>query len=205
MAAPALHDLPLDQRLVEIALDLLANEGLEGLSLRRLAREAGVSHGAPLRHFASLSVLRAEVAARGFARLSAAIDESSAALAPGAGALARLAAAGRAYTRVALANPSLFALMFRPEDLDIANEAYIRESSGAFDHLQVHVRAAQDTGWHADRDTRVLASSVWAAVHGLASLWAQGAFLGPVPDASIEDVLATTLELVLGTRQGDPT
>ena len=196
---------PLDQRLVEIALGLLAAEGPHSLTLRRLAREAGVSHGAPLRHFASLSALRSEVAARGFSMLATAIDEASNALAPGAGAASRLAAAGRAYTRSAVANPSLFALMFRPEELDTDNAALVRESTAAFDQLLRHVRAAQDTGWHADRDTGLLAGSVWAAVHGFASLWAQGAFLGAVPNADFEGALETTLNLVLGTRQGDAT
>jgi AcrR family transcriptional regulator len=205
MAAPLLQELPLDRRLVEIALGLLAEEGPSSLTLRRLAREAGVSHGAPLRHFSSLSALRAEVAARGFALLAAAVDDASTSLPPGAGALSRLAAAGRAYIETAVDNASLFALMFRPEELEISNPAFVRESSAAFDHLLRHVRAAQDTGWHADRDTRALAGSVWAGVHGFASLWAQGAFLGPVPNASFEDALATTLEVLLGTRQGDET
>jgi AcrR family transcriptional regulator len=205
MAAAAHQAPPRDQRLLEIALRLLATEGLEGLTLRRLAREAGVSHGAPLRHFESVAALRAEVAARGFALLGAATETASAALPPGAGALPRLAAAGEAYTRTAVANPSLFTLMFRPEDLDVTNAAYIRESAAAFEHLLRHVRAAQDSGWHAHRDTRMLAGSVWSTVHGLASLWAQGALLGPVPNASLEDALQTTLELVLGTRQGDGT
>jgi AcrR family transcriptional regulator len=205
MTAPVLQELPLDQRLVEIALDLLAAEGASALTLRRLAREAGVSHGAPLRHFPSLSALRAEVAARGFALLAAAVDEASTALPPGAGALSRLAAAGRAYVETAVGNPSLFALMFRPEELAIGNPAFVRESTTAFDHLLRHVRAAQDTGWHPDRDTRALAGSVWAGVHGFASLWAQGAFLGPVPNASFEDALVTTLEVLLGAPLGDPT
>ncbi len=203
MAAPATSALPLDQRLVEHALEILANEGIEALSLRRVAREAGVSHGAPLRHFASLSVLRAEVAARGFALLSAGIESASTGLAAGAGALARLAEAGRAYVAIAIANPSLFALMFRPEDLDLENEHFVRESSNAFEQLVRHVRAAQDTGWHAGRDTRVLAGSVWATAHGFAALWAQGAFIAAAPATNFEDALTTTLDLVLGTEGGE--
>ncbi|NNL64726.1 MAG: helix-turn-helix transcriptional regulator, partial [Myxococcales bacterium] len=45
----------LDARLIEVALKLLETDGIEGLTLRRVAREAGVSHGAPLRHFAGIS------------------------------------------------------------------------------------------------------------------------------------------------------
>ena len=56
----------LRDRLVRTTLDLLSEQGLEGLSLRSIARRAGVSHGAPLRHFASLADLLSEVAAHGF-------------------------------------------------------------------------------------------------------------------------------------------
>jgi AcrR family transcriptional regulator len=115
MANPA----PLDQRLVTIALDLLRDEGLEGLTLRRIARRAGVSHGAPLRHFRSLADLLSEVAAVGFRMLSEGVEKSGSQVSPDAGPHARLRAAGRAYVEIAVANPGLFALMFRPEDLDV--------------------------------------------------------------------------------------
>jgi AcrR family transcriptional regulator len=163
-----------------------------------------VSHGAPRRHFPSLGHLLAEVAARGFRLLSETMGKAAAQLPPGAGAIARLAAAGRAYVDTALANPALFALMFRPEDLDPDNASYQRESRAAFDQVVAQVRAAQDTGWQADKDTRVVAGSVWAAVHGLAALWSQGAFSGAVPGVTLGDAVATTLELVFGDQRGDP-
>lgn len=195
---------PLDERLVQVALDLLAERGLEGLSLRLVARRAGVSHGAPLRHFRSAADLFAEVAARGFQQLSEAVEKASAQLAPGVGPMARLAAAGRAYVEGAVANPGLFALMFRPEDLDVGNESFRRHGTEAFEQVVRLVRAAQDAGWQPERDTRLLAGCVWAAVHGLATLWAQGALAGPVPDATLDEALATTFDLVLGDRREAP-
>jgi AcrR family transcriptional regulator len=195
---------PLDERLVQVTLELLAEQGPEGLSLRRIARRAGVSHGAPLRHFRSSADLLAEVAARGFQQLSEAVEKASAQLAPGIGPMARLAAAGRAYVHSAVANPGLFALMFRPEALDVENESFRRHGTEAFEQVVRHVRAAQDAGWQPGRDTRLLAGCVWAAVHGLATLWAQGALSGPVPDASLDEALAITFELVLGSRPEAP-
>ncbi len=118
----------------------------------------------------------------------------------------RLSVAGRAYVECVLARPGLFALMFRTGDLDLENQAYAREAPAAFEALLLHVRRAQAEGWQPGRDERLLAGSLWAAVHGLATLWAQGAFQGPVPDASLDDALTTTLELVQGQptpRQGD--
>src|SRR5690606_15390057 len=61
------------ERLLQAARDVVARDGLEGLTLRAIARHAGVSHGAPLRHFPSLAALLAAVAADGFVRLVASI------------------------------------------------------------------------------------------------------------------------------------
>jgi AcrR family transcriptional regulator len=193
---------PARDRLIQTALDLLSREGLEGLSLRNIARRAGLSHSAPLRHFESLADLLSEVAAHGFRLLSEAVEKSAAQLAPGIGPLARLRAGSRAYVECAVANPSLFALMFRPELLDADNPSYRRDGGGAFERVVDRVRAAQDTGWHPQRDTRVLAGAVWASLHGLATLWAQGALSGPVPHASLEDALNTALELLIDGAPG---
>jgi AcrR family transcriptional regulator len=192
---------PLELRLLDVTTELLAAQGLEGLSLRRIARRAGVSHGAPLRHYPSLSALLSEVAARGFHLLSEAVEKAAAQLAPGAGPLARLAAAGRGYVELAVANPGLFALMFRPEALDAQNPQLARASEESFEQLVRHVRAVQDAGWHPERDTRVLAGCVWASVHGLATLWADGALAGATR-ASLDDLIDTSLLLAFGDQPG---
>ena len=195
---------PLRERLIRTALDLLEEQGLEGMTLRNIARRAGVSHGAPLRPFASLADLLAEVAAHGFRMLSEAIEKSAAQLASGVGPLARLRAGSRAYVECAVAHPALFALMFRPELLAGDNASYRHDGGAAFERVVLQVRAAQDAGWHPQRDTRVLSGTVWAALHGLATLWAQGALSGPVPGASLEDALNTALELLMDAAPGDP-
>ena len=195
---PRLSTLPLAERLVHVTEGLLAREGLEGITLRRIARGAGVTHGAPLRHYRSYGALLAEVAARGFRALSAAMDREAGLLPPGAGPMPRLAAAGRAYVHSAAANPGLFALMFRTEILDVSHEGFQRDASESFEQLVRLVRAAQDAGWHAGTETRRLAGSLWAAFHGLAMLYAQGAFAAVVPGTSLEDALRVSLALALG-------
>jgi AcrR family transcriptional regulator len=194
----------LGERLVQVTLELLAEQGLEDLSLRRIARRAGVSHGAPARHFRSHADLLAEVAARGFALLSEALRKCDAQLPSDASPQRQLAAAARAYLDCALANPALFALMFRPESLDPSNASFARDSRDAFEALLQRVRSAQRAGWHPHTDTRLLAGSTWASLHGLATLWAQGAYQGPIPGVSLDDALSTTLELIGDDRQGDP-
>jgi AcrR family transcriptional regulator len=185
----------LGERLVVETWKLLEEEGLGGLTLRRIARRAGVTHGAPQRHFPSLAALLAEVAARGFRMLTESVEAAASALPPGAGPVARLRAAGRAYTECAVANPGVFELMFRPELLDRSHAAYAREGIGAFEQLVRMTRAAQDAGFRPELETRRLAGALWAAVHGLASLWVQGAYLGVVP-ARLQGAIDTTLGLV---------
>jgi hypothetical protein len=102
----------------------------------------------------------------------------------------------------AVANPALFALMFRPELLDARNESYRSGGLAAFERVVTQVRAAQDAGWRTERDTRVLAGAIWASLHGLAALWAQGALAGAVPRASLDDALDTALDLLIGDTPG---
>jgi AcrR family transcriptional regulator len=199
-AAPA----ALSDRLIDAAEAVLAEQGLEGLGLREVARRAGVTHGAPLRHYPSFAALLAEVAARGFERLAESVEARASAVAPGAGARARLAAAARAYFDCALARPGRFALMFRPELVDTSQPRFARESKAAFEQLVRLVRAAQDAGWQTGHDTRPLAGAVWAAIHGLATLWVQGAYAGAVGKTSALDALAITVELTLGPGAAAP-
>lgn len=184
------------ERLVEAAFQVLRQEGIEGLSLRRVAREAGVSHGAPLRHFPSFAALCAELAGRGFQGLEEALDKAAAQLPPGSDPTDRLAAAGRAYIASAVAEPGLFALMFRPEMLDPAQPRFATHAPAAFDRLVVLVRAAQDAGLQPERETRTLAGAIWAAVHGLAALWSSGA-LASVTGASLDSISEAALASIL--------
>ena len=190
------------ERLLLVAEELVAREGVEKLTLRRVARRAGVSHGAPLRHFASLSELAAEVAARGFQRLEEACEKGAASLPAGADPRERLAAAGRAYVEMAVETPGLFALMFRPELLDRENPRYVRHASAAFEQVVRSVRAAQGAGFQPATETRALAGAVWSAVHGLASLWSQGALEHPT-GASLETSVDVLLSLILAPQPGE--
>jgi hypothetical protein len=94
--------------------------------------------------------------------------------------------------------------MFRTVSQDSANPRLRRDSEQAFEQLLRHVRAAQDAGWQAQREPRLLAGSVWASVHGLATLWTQGALARPLSGASLDDALVTTLELALAAATPAP-
>ncbi len=132
---------------------MLDEQGLEGLTLRAIARRAGLSHGAPLRHFPTLASLLAAVGAQGFRELMRRGRRADRrASADGASALEHLAAAGRGYVTFAIASPGVFTVMFRPERLDSTDPVYVAASLESFRQLQDIVEAAQAEGFHPDVD-----------------------------------------------------
>lgn len=164
------------ERLLAAARVVLARKGLEGLTLRAIAREAGVSHGAPLRHFPNLPALVAALSTEGYRGLmdevGAAVDSVSSE--GPAAARERLAAAGHGYVRFALKDPHVFGLMFRPERSDTSDPDYQAAGAASFGQLRDLVVAAQAAGWHDDLAIDQLTTVLWGNMHGLAQLWLHG-------------------------------
>jgi AcrR family transcriptional regulator len=170
------------QRLISSAVALLTEEGVEAVTLRRIARAAGVSHGAPLRHFTGRAELLSAVAGEGFAELGRADL-------PETGPHARLLAACRAYVEFAQRNPAMFELMFRHDLIDTAEL-----DQAVFTRFTQLVADAQAAGWRQGVDSHTLASSLWAALHGLAELW----LWGGLADRDLPTTLEVTLSAYLG-------
>lgn len=202
-AAPALS--PTAARLVESARAMLDEHGLDGLTLRGIARRAGVSHGAPLRHFPTLASLLSAVAADGFRDLIAAVDAETDRLEGSTNALDRLAAAGRGYVNFAISNPGVFTVMFRPERLDCADATYLTASYDSFHQLQDRVEDAQREGFHATVDSTRLASVMWTSMHGLADLWVRGTGLpGADAEFGLDEFIALSQTITLGNGRTTP-
>jgi AcrR family transcriptional regulator len=183
-------------RLLAAARAVLSRDGLEGLTLRAIAREAGVSHGAPLRHFPSLAALLSALAAQGFHELMAEIIQA-AGPPEVPGARRRLSRAGAAYVRFAVREPGVFGVMFRPERLDTTDPEYQAAGSASFDQLVRLVIAAQDEGWQPHQPPERLAGVLWSNVHGLAQLWLHGALQSVVPIEAPDELVELSSRLVL--------
>jgi AcrR family transcriptional regulator len=189
------------ERLLIAAGAVLAEGGVERLGLREIARRAGVSHGTPLRHFTGLAALNAAVATRAFEDLQASVTSAVTAAGAGAGPLEQLAAAGRGYVRFAVTHPGPFTLMFRPELYDPDDPELATAGAEAFGQLAGIVARCQGVGWHPELPTHQLAAALWAAVHGVATLWLQGVTRGPAGADDLDALVDLQLRLVLGEQR----
>ncbi len=160
------HHGNLRQALVAAAIQILESEGLKSLSLRRIAREAGVSQAAPYGHFKDKDELLLAVCAMGYEKFSHRMREE-AGVSTGSAYIAGL---GRGYIYFALENPALFELMFSGnfrdnpdmlmEDMDpVFSEGYNLLDEGL---SRYPIPYLQD-----DRISRAIS---WGVVHGIASL-----------------------------------
>ena len=184
------HHRELRTALVSAALDLLAEDGADAVSVRAVARRAGVSAMAPYRHYPDKEALLAAVAVQGFEGLRDALTAADAA-APPAQALVAQAVA---YVRYAVENAALFRLMFGPKRVG-THPHLIAVGESAYAVLAA--RVATETPANADREA--LALGCWSLVHGLASLFLDGRISDKmtVPD---DDLARRVAEAMLADR-----
>lgn len=161
------HHGALKDALVAAAREILEEDGPRALTLREAARRAGVSHAAPAHHFRNVGEFLAEIGARGFDDLTAALDE--AAVAGGeSDAGERLVAMGCAYVRFALSQRAVFRLMFARDSFAAPTQALEESGRRAYGRLERTVREVYSDLAEPDLAARVAAA--WSLVHGHANL-----------------------------------
>jgi len=166
MVKGSYHHGDLRRAILTAAGEAIAERGVAALSLRDVARRAGVSHAAPVHHFGDKTGVLTALATEGFDLLTATLTAEPS---------RNLTETGVAYVRFAVAHKGHFEVMFRP-DLQHADDpelAAARQRAG--DVLAEAVRAVSD-----DRMARVAA---WSLVHGFATLWLSGAL---PPDVTVD-------------------
>ena len=176
----------LRQALLDAAAATLDELGADRLSLREVARRAGVSHAAPAHHFCDKAGLLTAIATEGFGML---VGYLAAAQPGGTGEPGdQLAALGRAYAQFAQDNPGRFEVMFRPALLHTGDPEFQRAGDAAFQALHSHIASCQRRGWHPGTPTDALAAAAWALAHGIAVLRMQGSLARHYPDDSLGGV-----------------
>ncbi|MFI8522475.1 TetR/AcrR family transcriptional regulator [Streptomyces sp. NPDC085481] len=155
------HHGDLRQAVLTAALDVIATEGPAALSLRDLARRAGVSHAAPAHHFKDRTGLLTAIAAQGYDLLAEAL----------AGA-PDLRERGVRYVRFAAAHPAHFQVMFQP-GLHRADDPELlaaKERASAELRAGVATLTTTTTEPHAPHTPRDTGVAAWSLAHGFATL-----------------------------------
>ncbi|NWF24746.1 TetR/AcrR family transcriptional regulator [Streptomyces sp. PKU-EA00015] len=191
------QDEGLRARLVAAGVELVTSRGVEALSLREIARSAGVSHGAPRRYFPTHLTLLSAIAREGFADLARrAAEVGEVGEAHEQDPRARVAELCRVYLDFARTDGGMFELMFR-HDLLKSGHLGLRETSlplfGRFVDAvaQVRPRPGEDP-------PQVVATALWANLHGVAQLWGWGSLQLATGTDDVEPLLRTVLDAHLG-------
>ena len=192
------HHGDLRATLLRVGLELVAEKGINGFTLREVARRAGVSHAAPYHHFPDRGALVRAIVAESYTDLAAALESSAADA--GADPVERLQAMGEGYVGFALANPDRYRLMFRTElaGEGAETEEVDRAGADAFRALVAAVEQAHDAGRLApDIDVGTASAACWTTVHGVSSLLLDGALGVPADQPGRGRQLAKRLVEVL--------
>jgi AcrR family transcriptional regulator len=173
MAEKKYHHGDLKNALIEAGAEILSKEGVNGLSLRKVARKAGVSHAAPYAHFPDKQTLIAAISTEGYRmlyeRLDAAVqryrDDPH----------RQLVEAAWAYVSFALSDPAHFKVTFSGVvEKEKDYPAYVEMSKKSFGLVVQIVAACQAAGVLKLGPADATAVSVWSLVHGFASLLLEG-------------------------------
>ncbi|GGW35806.1 TetR/AcrR family transcriptional regulator [Streptomyces xantholiticus] len=188
------QDEGLRARLVAAGVELVTSRGVEALSLREIARSAGVSHGAPRRYFPTHLSLLSAIAREGFADLARRAAEVGEAHEQDP--RARVAELCRVYLDFARTDGGMFELMFR-HDLLKSGQLGLRETSlplfGRFVDAVAQVRPRPG-----EAPPQVVATALWANLHGVAQLWGWGSLQLATGTDDVEPLLRAVLDAHLG-------
>jgi AcrR family transcriptional regulator len=196
------HHGALRDALLQAAERVLERNGLAGLTLRAVAREAGVSHAAPTHHFGDLTGMVSELAAVGFRQFNAAMVAAGAI---GVSPLEKALARAKAYVAYAQAHPGMYGLMFRTERLDMSRPSLCEAANASFAGLAGTIAATRQEQI-SDRTLSLEQAAdiarAWSLVHGFTTLLLDGRLtdiMERLPkDTSAEALLDAMLKRAIG-------
>jgi AcrR family transcriptional regulator len=200
------HHGALRDALLQAAERVLERDGLAGLTLRAVAREAGVSHAAPTHHFGDLTGLVSELAAIGFRQFNTTM---AAACTPDTPYPGRGMARAKAYVAYAQAHPGMYGLMFRTERLDYSRPSLHEAAETSFSGLASAIAASRQEHIEQEHLTMEQAAAIaraWSLVHGFTMLLLDGRLkdiLHRLPAGTdVEKLLDAMLKLTMAKPPG---
>lgn len=190
------HHGKLREALLERAMESIEDVGVDGLSLRQLAREMNVSHGAPAKHFRDKQALIDALALAGFELMNSLIRDASQS---GLGLRSRFVGVGKAYVEFAVSHPALLTVMYSSKHHPDSS-AELRSTAEQGIHVaQAMIVEGQNAGELAEGDPGTLAMVCFVSLHGAAVLAAGNHLDG----TTVDDIVnATTDTLWAGMAAG---
>lgn len=167
------HHGDLKNALIQAGVEILAKDGVGGLSLRKVASRAGVSHAAPYAHFADKQALIAAISTEGFRQLYGRVNDvvEKYKRQPSK----QLTEAAWTYFQFALEDPDRFKVMFSGIlEKEKNYPEFVVESQRNFQQVKMIVEANQAAGTLRGGDTDLIALSAWGIVHGFIVLYLEG-------------------------------
>lgn len=200
MARKTYHHGDLKNALIKAGIEILSKEGVAGLSLRKVARKAGVSHAAPYAHFADKQALIAAISTEGYRRLYERI--AAAAARHQDDPLQQLVEASWAYVEFALEEPDHFRITLSGVvEREKEYPAFVEMSQKSFAAVVRITEACQAAGVLEEGPPDLVAVSLWGLVHGIASLTLEGQVSHSILDRmSVRDLLIFSLSKVTRVR-----
>ena len=194
MPAKKYHHGDLKNALIQAGIEVLAKEGVSGLSLRKVASRAGVSHSAPYSHFKDKQSLIAAITTESFRQL---YEELREAIAPfSSDPKKQLTAGALAYAQFALEHTDMFKIMFSGVlEKEKDYPAYVEATRQTFGQVVQVIQACQDAGVLRPAPPEVMAVSVWGQVHGIVSLALEGQISHTVLDRhSVRELVSLAVD-----------
>ncbi len=193
----AYHHGDLKNALIKAGVEILAKEGFEGLSLRKVAQHAGVSHNAPYSHFPDKQSLIAAISTEGFKQL---YDELGIAIAQHSDNPKRQLQEGAlAYVQFAMDHADTFKIMFSGVlEKEKEYPAFVDISQKTFQRVVDVVRTCQDAGVLQVMPAEIVAVTIWGQIHGIISLMLEGQISHTVLDTfDIHEIILFALDQLL--------
>lgn len=191
------HHGDLKNALIKAGVEILSKEGINGLSLRKVAQRAGVSHSAPYSHFPDKQSLIAAISTEGFNQLYTELD--SVVLAYPKNPKKQLLQGTLAYVQFALNNTDTFKIMFSGVlEKEKEYPSFVEVSRKTFELVVGIVQACQKAGILHAASPEMIAVAIWGQVHGIVSLALEGQISHSVLDHhTVQDIVLLSVEQMI--------
>lgn len=197
MLSKTYHHGDLKNALIKAGVEILSREGVGGLSLRKVAQRAGVSHNAPYSHFPDKQSLIAAISTEGFKQL---YDELDAAISSYPDDPKRQLQEGAwAYVQFAMNNTDTFKIMFSGVlEKEKEYPAFVEIAYKTFDRVVDVVRTCQEAALLRSAPPEIIAVTVWGQIHGIVSLMLEGQISHTVLDQfELRDIVLFAIDQML--------